>query len=97
MRFFRSFHVSFHHAVHYYEAIDKKLARRLIEAVDRAQRDIIRFPKIGKQIKNGREYLLTGFPYSFCYQEDLDGEPVAVRLFHYKQNGPRISDGETSY
>jgi len=90
MRFLRSFHVSFHCAVDYYNAIDKSIARRFIAAVDRAQRDIVRFPKIGKPIKNGREYLLSGFPYSFCYQEDLEDEPVAVRLFHYKQDGPRL-------
>ena len=90
MRFPRSFHVTFRSAVNYYDAIDKKVARRLIHAVDRAQRDIVRFPKIAKPIKNGREYLPAGFPYSFCYLEDLDGEPVAVRLFHYKQAGPKI-------
>ena len=90
MRFLRSFHVSFHGAVDYYDGIDKKLARRFIDAVERAQDNIIRFPKIGKRIKNGREHFLVGFPYSFCYLEDLNGEPVAVRLFHYKQNGPRI-------
>lgn len=90
MRFLRSFHVSFHQAVDYYSAIDRRLAQRFIDAVENAQRDIMQFPKIGRAIKHGREYLLNGFPYSFCYQEDSGGEPLAVRLFHYKQNGPRI-------
>ncbi|MDR3574874.1 MAG: hypothetical protein P4L50_13505 [Anaerolineaceae bacterium] len=74
----------------YYDTIDKKVARRFIDAVDRAQRDIVRFPKIGRPIRKGRERLLKGFPYGFCYWEDLAGESVAVRLFHYKQAGPKI-------
>lgn len=90
MRFLGSFHESFHLAVDHYAAIDKNLARRLIDAVDRAQRHIVQFPKSGKPIKNGREYFLTGFPYSFCYMEDLDGEPVAVRLYHHKRQEPRM-------
>ena len=90
MRFLRSFHVSFHCVVDYYNAIDRRLARRFIDAVDKAQADIVRFPKIGKPIKNGREYLLGEFPYSFCYAEDLEGEPVAIRLCHCRQGGPKI-------
>ena len=82
--------MSFHRAVNHYDAIDKNIARRFIDAADRAQRNIVRFPQIGKPIKNGREYLLRDFPYSLCYLGDLDGEPVAVRLFHYKQVGPKL-------
>ncbi len=90
MRFLRSFHVSFHQAVDYYADIDKDLARRFIDEVHLAQSQIIEFPKIGKRIKHGREYLLRSFPFGFCYVEDLKGEPVAVRLFHYKQEGPPL-------
>lgn len=90
MRFLRSFHESFHDAVDYYAAIDKKVALRLIAAVERAQRDIVQFPKSGKPIKHGRAFLLKGFPYSFCYMEDLDGEPVAVRLYHHKRQDPKV-------
>jgi len=90
MKFLRSFNKSFLGAVNYYAAIDKNLARRFIDAVDRAQKEIERFPKIGRAIKNYRVVLLTTFPYSFCYDEDLEGEPVALVLFHHKQKEPRI-------
>jgi hypothetical protein len=33
---------------------------------------------------------LKDFPYRFCYQEHLEGGPVAVVLFHYKQSWPTI-------
>jgi len=90
MRFLRSFHETFQSAVDYYAGIDTKLARRFIYAVEEAQSKIVKFPKIGRRIANGREFLLEVFPYGFCYLEDSEGEPLAVRLFHYRQKGPEI-------
>lgn len=90
MKFLTTFSEDFLNAVDYYAAIDKKLARRFIEAVDCAQREIIRFPKIGKPAKNYRAFLLQEFPYSICYREDLEGDLVALVLFHHKQKEPRI-------
>ena len=90
MRFLTTFSESFLQAVDYYAAIDSKLARRFIETVDRAQRKIAQFPKLGKPAKNYRALLLQEFPYSICYREDLDGEFVALVLFHHKQKKPGI-------
>lgn len=90
MRFLRSFHESFHCAVDYYDAIDKNLARRFIDAVDQAQHDIERFQKLGRPIGKFRLLSLKGFPYRFCYQADFEGELVAVVLFHHKQREPHV-------
>jgi len=91
MKFLRSFNQALVKAVDYYKAIDPKLANRFVDAVDAAVKSVIEFPRIGRQIKNGREYLLKGFPYSFCYQEDFEGNLAASTLFHYKKSGERIS------
>ena len=91
MKFLRSFNQALVEAVDYYKAIDPRLAKRFVDAVDEAQKSIDAFPKIGRLIKNGRECLLRDFPYSFCYQEELDGNLVASTLFHYKKSGERIS------
>jgi plasmid stabilization system protein ParE len=71
-------------------AIDKKLALQFIESVDRAQDEIVRFPKIGRASGKYRALGLKKFPYNYCYREDLDGELVAIVLFHHKQKEPRI-------
>ena len=97
MIFLRSFHVSLHQAVNYYNDRDKSVARRFIDAVEKSLDQIRSFPKIGKRIKNGREYLLAGFPYSLCYVQDIEGEPIVIRVFHYKRGGPRIPDRITLY
>ena len=34
---------------------------------------------------------LQEFPYRYCYKEDIEGDLVAVVLFHYKQRRPKIS------
>ncbi len=88
MIFLRSFNRTFETAVEYYLAADKSVARRFIDAVDHAQKQIVRFPKIGKFLKSYRALSLTGFPYSFCYSETLEGEPVAIVLYHHKQKEP---------
>jgi len=89
MRFLRAFDESFCQAVDYYGGIDGKIASRFVDAVERAQMEIIRFPKIGKSVKSYRVLLLKEFPYSLCYYENPPGELVGLVLFHHKQKDPR--------
>jgi hypothetical protein len=88
MRPLTTFTASFLVAVHYYSAIDKPLALRFIEAVDKARDEIMRFPSIGRVSGKYRVLPVKGFPYNFCYSDDLDGELVAITLFHHKQSDP---------
>jgi plasmid stabilization system protein ParE len=92
MKFLSTFNKSFNEAVDHYAEIDRKVARRFIKAVDAAQRQITAHPKAGHQIKKYRVVLIQGFPYSFCYHDDLDGEVVALVLFHHKQREPKVLD-----
>lgn len=89
MRFLSPFTESFQAAVAYYIASDKTIAARFITAVDEAQDKIIQFPKIGRLVGPYREFRLNGFPYNYCYHENLDGEIVAVVLHHHRQNDSR--------
>jgi hypothetical protein len=59
-----------------------------IESVDKAHDEIVRFPTIGRMSGKYRVLRVKGFPYNFCYSDDLDGELVAITLFHHKQNDP---------
>jgi hypothetical protein len=88
MRPLTTFTESFLVAVRYYAAVDKPLALRFIESVDRTRDEIIRFPTIGRVSGKYRVLRVTGFPYNFCYADDLNGELVAITLFHHKQNAP---------
>jgi hypothetical protein len=90
MKYSSIFNESLFQAVEYYGNIDRRLALRFFEAVDRAKREIGRFPKIGKPMGKFRGLHLKEFPYRFCYQENLDGELVALVLYHTKQKQPRI-------
>jgi hypothetical protein len=88
MRYLPSFNVSFEQELEHYAAADAQLAKLFVKAADRARDWIIRFPKSGKKVKSYRATMLERFPYSFCYTEDLDGDPVALILYHHKQSGP---------
>jgi len=88
MKYLSTFNESLFRAIEHYSAIDKNLARRFVEAVDQAREEIIRFPKIGKQAATYRKLIIQDFPYRFCYRENLDGELVAVVLYHHKQLEP---------
>ena len=90
MKYSSIFNESLFQAIKYYGEIDKRIALHFFEAVNHAKREIIRFPKIGKTMGKFRSLHLKGFPYRFCYQENLDGELVALVLFHTKQKEPRI-------
>jgi len=90
MRFLRPFEESFCRAVDYYNAIDKNLASRFVDAVEKAQTEIASFPKIGKPVKNYRVLLLKEFPYSLCYYENPPGELVGLVLYNHKQKEPEI-------
>ena len=84
------FSKSLFEAVAHYHAIDIKLSRQFVQAVDEAKQMIARFPKIGKLARGYRYLLLNNFPYRLCYREDLDGEIVLITLFHFKQLEPRV-------
>ena len=90
MRPLTTFTESFLLVVRYYAAVDKSLALRFIEAVDQAHNEIVRFPAIGRLTGKYRASRVKGFPHTFCYVESLDGEMVALVLFHHKQSDPRI-------
>lgn len=88
MRPLTTFTESFLVAIRYYASIEKPLALRFIEAVDKTRDEIIRFPTIGRVSGKYRMLRVKGFPYNFCYTDQLDGELVAITLFHHKQNDP---------
>jgi len=81
------FFESFFRAVVYYSAIDKKLAQRFIEAVEDVKRRVNAFPNAGKLRDGYRMVFLKDFPYRFCYLENVEGQIVALVLFHFKQKG----------
>jgi len=84
MRFLSSFNESLFFAVDYYAGHDPELARRFIVAVDCAKDQISRFPKIGRVSGTYRVYPLAGFPFTLCYEQDLNGQPVGLVLHHDK-------------
>jgi plasmid stabilization system protein ParE len=90
MKYLSTFSDSLYQAIDRYHAIDKKLARRFVEAVDHATQEVIRFPKIGRLKGRYRKLPVRDFPYQFCYSENLDGELVALVLFHNKQREPHV-------
>lgn len=85
MKYLSTFNQGLFDAIAHYKAIDPVLAKRFVEAVDQARIHIERFPKSGNQRKNFRSWLIRDFPYRFCYRENLDGELVAITLFHHRQ------------
>ena len=86
MKYLGPFSSALFEAIDYYKGIDPLLAQRFVKAIDEAKDGIVRYPKIGKQMRGFRRVMLREFPYAFCYKEDLDGELVAVILFHFKRN-----------
>lgn len=90
MKFLSPFNESFFKAVDYYQAIDRKLALRFIDALERVKTRLGRFPKSGKQMKGYRIVQVKGFPYSVCYCEGDTGELIGLVLYHHKQQEPAI-------
>ena len=90
MRPLTIFTESFLEAVRHYAAVDKSLARRFIESVDKARDEIIRHPAIGRAAGKYRCLRVVDFPYNFCYAENLGGELVALVLYYHKQKEPRV-------
>jgi len=91
MRYLKSFHVSLQNAVDFYALENRAVARRFIAAIEDAERKIARFPRIGRLMGEFRGVHLQEFPYRYCYKEDVDGDLVAVVLFHYKQRRPILT------
>ena len=90
MIYLRQFNDSFCEGIEYYNSIHPKLAARFVAAVDLALGQIMKYPKIGRQFRNYRAYLLKDFPYSICYSESSEGELRGLVLFHHKQKEPFI-------
>lgn len=90
MILYSTFHDSFFRAVDYYAAIDGRLATRFIDVVERAKRDIARFPGVGRTHKTYRALPLKDFPYSICYCETAQRGIVCLVLYHHKQSEPLV-------
>jgi hypothetical protein len=90
MKYHSLFSQSLFEAIDHYYAIDRKLARRFVAAIDEAKEEILRFPKIGRALRRCRIVHLRDFPFRLCYRENFEGELVIVALVHHKQRGPKF-------
>jgi len=86
MRIFSGFYEDLSLALNYYRELAPSVGRSFIQEVNRALMQIERFPASGHAVRELRMLRLNRFPYGIYYYLAVDGEPVALFLYHHKRD-----------